>query len=93
MDPIPHTNEPAPVRDRLLSAAEQVVARDGVRNLTLEAVAHEAGVSKGGLLYHFPTKSSLITAIVERLADRCDTDQSRALAGDNCRAGRSPGPT
>ena len=55
-------------------------------NLTLEAVAREAGVSKGGLLYHFPTKSALVTAIVERLAARCESDQSQALAAGE------PGP-
>ncbi|WP_428939518.1 TetR/AcrR family transcriptional regulator [Fontivita pretiosa] len=70
------------VQDRLLDAAEQVVARDGVANLTLDAVAREAGVSKGGLLYHYPSKSALITAIVERLAQRCETDQQQALANE-----------
>ncbi len=81
---------PAPsasVPDRLLDAAERVVARDGVRGLTLEAVAHEAGVSKGGLLYHYPTKSALIIAIVERFANRCEADQAAALAADPHAAG------
>jgi AcrR family transcriptional regulator len=68
------------VRDRLLNAAEQVVGRDGVANLTLEAVAREAHVSKGGLLYHFRSKSALVTAIVERLASRCEAEQNRVLA-------------
>ncbi|MGH7177935.1 MAG: TetR/AcrR family transcriptional regulator [Tepidisphaeraceae bacterium] len=68
------------VRDRLLDAAEQVAVRDGVGDVTLESVAREAGVSKGGLLYHFPTKSALITAIVERLARHCDADHDQALA-------------
>src|SRR5438552_10278775 len=73
--------EPAiSVRDRLLDAAEQVVARDGVANLTLDAVAREAGVSKGGLLYHCPSKSALITAVVERLATRCEFDHAQAMA-------------
>jgi AcrR family transcriptional regulator len=72
-------NDALSVRDRLLNAAEQVVGKDGVANLTLDAVAREAGVSKGGLLYHFPSKSALVTAIVERLATRCDADHARAL--------------
>lgn len=78
----PSSAEAVSVRDRLLNAAEQVVSHDGVSNLTLEAVANQAGVSKGGLLYHFPTKSALIVAIVERLATRCESDQKNALAGD-----------
>ena len=40
-----HIDAPATVRDRLLNAAEQVAARDGVQSLTLEAVAREAGVA------------------------------------------------
>ncbi len=35
--------------------------------MTLEAVAKEAGVSKGGLLYHFPSKEALIQGMVERM--------------------------
>ena len=83
----PRNGVPVCVRDRLLNAAERVVARDGVGNLTLEAVAHEAGVSKGGLLYHFPAKSALVTAIVERLGARCEAEQARAIASDSQGAG------
>jgi hypothetical protein len=43
-------------KDRILDAAERVVLRDGVTHLTLDAVAAETGISKGGLLYHFPSK-------------------------------------
>jgi AcrR family transcriptional regulator len=35
--------------------------------MTLEAVACEAGVSKGGLLYHFPSKEALISGMIGRL--------------------------
>jgi AcrR family transcriptional regulator len=57
-------------KERLLDAAGAVVRRDGPTALTLDAVAHEAGVSKGGLLYHFGTKQELIEALVARwLAD------------------------
>ena len=39
--------------------------RDGAQALTLDAVAAEAGVSKGGLLYHFETKRELLDAMLE----------------------------
>jgi AcrR family transcriptional regulator len=80
-------NREVSIQDRLLAAAEQVVARDGVRNLTLEAVAREAGVSKGGLLYHYPAKAALIQAIVERFARRVDADQGSALQADGGQSG------
>ena len=54
-------------RDRLLDAAEAVVARERVARLTLDAVAAEAGMSKGGVLYHFGTKDALLGAMVRRL--------------------------
>ncbi|HFK6052158.1 TPA: TetR/AcrR family transcriptional regulator [Listeria monocytogenes] len=38
---------------------------EGVVKLTLEAVAQRAGVSKGGLLYHYPSKEALIKGMVE----------------------------
>lgn len=59
-------------RTQLLRAAARVVARDGVKKLTLESVAKEAQVSKGGLLYHFSSKPQLISALVEDLVTRFD---------------------
>jgi AcrR family transcriptional regulator len=53
-------------RERLLDAAVAVVRRDGAQSLTLEAVAAQAGVSKGGLLYHFKSKRQLLDAMVDR---------------------------
>lgn len=58
------------MQDKLLDAAEAVVVRQGIANLTLDAVAAEAGVSKGGLLHHFPTKDRLVEALVTRSAER-----------------------
>jgi AcrR family transcriptional regulator len=56
----------ARTRDRLLDAAGVVVRRDGAQALTLDAVAEEAEVSKGGLLYHFKSKRELVEGMVER---------------------------
>lgn len=50
-------------RQSILHAAAAIAGRDGVAAVTLDAVAAEAGVSKGGLLYHFPTKNALIAAV------------------------------
>ncbi len=38
--------------------------RDGVGSLTLERVAEDAGLSKGGLLYHFGSKQELVSALL-----------------------------
>ena len=51
-------------REVLLQAAVTVASREGAAQLTLDAVAREAGVSKGGLLYHFASKDALLRALL-----------------------------
>jgi len=53
-------------RDAVLGAAQAVAVRDGAGQLTLEAVALEAGISKASVLYDYKTKQALIKALVER---------------------------
>jgi len=69
---------------KLLDAAADVVRDDGVANLTLDRVAEAAGVSKGGLLYHYPTKQALVAAMLERTLGRAD-EQLNELADENGR--------
>lgn len=52
-------------RERILDAALAVSDRVGAAHMTLDAVAAEAGVSKGGLLYHFASKDLLLKGVVE----------------------------
>ncbi|WP_018351007.1 TetR/AcrR family transcriptional regulator [Longispora albida] len=59
-------------RDRLLDAAESLLAEQGTGAFTLAKVAEHAGVSKGGLLYHFNSKEALVTALIERLISEFD---------------------
>jgi AcrR family transcriptional regulator len=56
----------ARTRSALLDAAERLVERDGAARLTLEGIADEAGISKGGLLYHYASKDDLIAAMLDR---------------------------
>src|ERR687895_355965 len=56
-------------RTQLLDAAIAVIRRDGAAALTLDAVAAEGGVSKGGVLYHFASKRALIDGLLERWLD------------------------
>jgi AcrR family transcriptional regulator len=59
---------------RILDAAERIVLRDGVGHLTLEASATEAGLSKGGVLYHFPSRDGLVAAMVTRIIQEFEDD-------------------
>ena len=53
-------------RDRLIDAAFQVVARDGLDAASVKAIAKEAGVKPGLLHYHFETKDEVLQAAVAR---------------------------
>ena len=50
----------------ILDAAGAVLRRGGARGLTIDAVAAEAGLSKGGVLHHYASKDALILALVAR---------------------------
>ncbi len=63
----------AATRELIVLAAQDVVLSDGVARLTLEKAAERAGVSKGGVLYHFRTRNDLVAAMVERLAERFES--------------------
>jgi AcrR family transcriptional regulator len=71
-------------RGHLLDAAEQVVLRDGPSSLTIDAVAKEAGVSKGGVLYAYSTKDALIEAMMARVVANYErmVAEYMAAAGD-----------
>lgn len=68
-------------RDRILDALEKLILDTGLADVTLEGVAAEAGVSKGGLLYHFPSKEALLIGLVHRLGERADAQVADAAAG------------
>jgi AcrR family transcriptional regulator len=75
-------------RGKILDAAVQVAIRDGVLAMTLEAVAKEAGVSKGGLIYHFRTKDDLIAAMLEHYRARVWRVLEERMAADDNPRGR-----
>lgn len=59
-------------REHILDTFEQVLLEDGSGSATLDAVAERAGVSKGGLMYHFPSKAALLGGLVERVMARVE---------------------
>lgn len=75
-------------KDKILDAAEEVVLRDGVAHLTLDAVAQESQISKGGLLYHFPSKEALIRGMIDRLHRLYEAEVRRLEAEDPDPVGR-----
>lgn len=70
-------------RSRILDAAEYCVLEQGVAHLTLDGVAVRAGVSKGGLLYHYGSKDALVAALMVRLTEAVDARMDACRAADN----------
>jgi AcrR family transcriptional regulator len=56
-------------QQKILDAAQAVVARDGAARMTLDAVAEEAGVSKGSVVYDYGSKQGLLQAMVDRAVE------------------------
>jgi AcrR family transcriptional regulator len=55
-------------RNAILEAALVVIVRDGPHHLTLDAIARESGISKGGLMHQFRSKKAVLKALLERQA-------------------------
>jgi AcrR family transcriptional regulator len=53
------TNEPS-TRDRIVTAASKLFYNEGIRSVSVDAVAAKAGVTKRTLYYHFASKDELV---------------------------------
>lgn len=69
-------------KKQILTAAAKLINEDGILALTLDAVAKLAGVSKGGLLYHFPSKEALLEGIVNYLTQDFTNGMTSAVQED-----------
>ncbi|MFD3612001.1 TetR/AcrR family transcriptional regulator [Streptomyces atroolivaceus] len=65
-------------RTQILEAATRVVEREGVKSVTFDSVAAEAGLTKGGLLYHFASRDELVQAIHQHLAGQWEAEIAAA---------------
>lgn len=51
-------------RNGILDAVNRVIMRHGMGGATIDAIAAEAGMTKGGILYYFTNKEDVITAAI-----------------------------
>ena len=80
--------DPARLHQQLLESAAMIAGRDGIDALSLNAVTHEAGANKGGLLHHFPNKQALIFALFARLLAIMEEAIAALMAADPVFCGR-----
>ena len=69
-------------KDKICEAAMQLAIRDGLLAMTLENVAKQAGISKGGVMYHFPSKDELVRGVVDYFSEQCETMLMRRVIDD-----------
>lgn len=74
-------------RQLALAAAGKVIHSQGMA-ATLDAIAAEAGLSKGGLVYHFPSKDALLVALAVGLIDDFRAAVQRHLDPADTKTGR-----
>jgi AcrR family transcriptional regulator len=67
-------------RSKILEAAVRVIDREGATGVTFDSVSSEAGVTRGGMMYHFPSRDALLQAIHQHLADQWESGLE-SLAG------------
>ncbi|GBQ96954.1 TetR/AcrR family transcriptional regulator [Gluconobacter cerinus] len=83
------TNRPEAVKSDLLNAAAQILTTRGIQAFTLELVAKEAGVSKGGLLHHFSNKKALLDGLFIREMEAFRQHILATMQNDPVKVGRA----
>ena len=58
------------VKDAILDATDRLLARYGYRKMTVEDIAHEAGIGKGTIYLHFTSKEEVVLSHVDRIVER-----------------------
>ena len=75
-------------RRKILEATAEMIGRHGT-TVPVSDIAKHAGVSKGGLLYHFPSKEALLTGLAtELMTDFRESVQALAASESEGSAGR-----
>jgi AcrR family transcriptional regulator len=80
--------QPALVRQQLLEVAARLASDRGIAAVTLDAVSGASGVSKGGLLHHFPNKNALLEGLLDSLLDQLDAAIEEGMRSDPLPHGR-----
>jgi AcrR family transcriptional regulator len=88
MDTQQRKKQPELFKEQLLQSAAFIAVERGLGALTLDLVAQRAGVSKGGLIHHFPSKRALVEALFHALLAMFENSVNDYIANDSNPCGR-----
>ncbi|MGE7770831.1 TetR/AcrR family transcriptional regulator [Viridibacillus arvi] len=75
-------------RKHILKSAKDYILDNDINSLTLDAVAKQAGISKGGLLYHFPNKEVLLLEVTQYIFEDFTSRFNEHAMNDSVGKGR-----
>ncbi|MDW3687300.1 TetR/AcrR family transcriptional regulator [Cupriavidus sp. CV2] len=79
---------PELIRIQCLSVVRDLLVSQGPESVTLDLVAQRAGVTKGGLQYHYRSKNALLEALRDQLFEEFEKAYQRALSAEADRPGK-----
>lgn len=68
-------------KTEILDAAVALIERENLEAVSYEALAEASGMSKSGIVYHFPSRYEIMHAIHQHLADQWEEELERAAGG------------
>ncbi len=80
--------QPEQIRRALLDCTRRIAVEDGALAITVQRVASAAGVTKGGLFHHFPSKQALIEGVFADLLEELGRSIDVLMAADPTPHGR-----
>lgn len=80
--------EPEKVRLQLIESARRLAMENGLANVSVDAVATDAGVTKGGLFHHFPNKQVLVDSVFQHMLAEFEAGLEMCMSADPQHYGR-----
>ena len=83
------TPKGAATRQAIMDVARTILLKEGYQRLAMREVAHRCGIKLGNLQYYFATRDALLTAVIQREADKDIATIQAALREDKSLALRA----
>lgn len=68
-------------KEQILTAAVELIERENLEAVSYEALADASGMSKSGIVYHFPSRHEIMRSIHQYLADQWEQELERTAGG------------